>query len=154
MGLFDAFKRKTEKKTKEVNPLYAAIKQANFPIKDMQVVNEQGNATISGWVEDGMLLEQVNDFIAAQPNVELVSNNIEVADISDQGKQCEVMTKGSNLNVRAGASTSDDIVGRFAQGAKVLLVRRYNGTWHQVRGVGIKGVEIEGYCHTDYLNPL
>ena len=154
MGLFDAFKKRTEAKTEILNPLYTALEQANFGIQNMQVVNEQGNATVSGSVDDGSILEKVNDFLAAQAGVSTVSNNIEIADISAQGNKCKVVTKGSNLNVRAGASTTDDIVGRYANDSEVLLVRRYNSTWHQVRGKGIKGNEVEGYCHTDYLNAL
>jgi len=154
MGLFDSFKKKGNKKTEALNPLFTALEKANFGIQDMQVVNDQGNATVSGHIDDGAILEQVNAFLEAQPNVSTISNNIEVSDSSSQGKECKVATTGSNLNVRAGASTTDDIVGRFSQGSEVLLVRRYNSTWHQVRGMGIKGKEIEGYCHTDYLNAL
>lgn len=154
MGLFDSFKKKAVKKTEKLNPLFTALEQANFGIRNMQVVNEEGNVTVSGSVDGGSTLEKVNDFIMAQANVNGVSNNIEVADISAQGKKCKVATKGSNLNVRVGASTTDDIVGRFAKDSEVLLVRRYNSKWHQVRGVGIKGKEVEGYCHTDYLNAL
>lgn len=152
MGLFDTFKKKVEAKTEEVNPLYNTLSQANFGISDMQVVNNGGNVTVSGLIEDGSVIEKVNDFLSRQPGVTNVSNNIEVGDISSQGKKCIVATKGSNLNARAGASTKDDIVGRFAKGSEVLLVRRHNATWHQVRGLGIKGEEVEGYCHTDYLN--
>ena len=152
MGLFDAFKKKAEKKTAVLNPLNNALTQANFNIKDMQVVNEGGNVTVTGSIDDGSVMEQVSEFLSGQPGVSNVSNNIEVADISHQGKKCKVITKGSNLNVRAGASTNDDIVGRFAKDSDVLLVRRYNATWHQVRGLGIKGQEVDGYCHTDYLS--
>jgi|GEM_PF-63740 uncharacterized protein YgiM (DUF1202 family) len=154
MGLFDAFKNKAEKKTETVNPLYKTLSEAGFGINDMQVVNESGNVTVTGSVDDGSLMEKVNDFLSAQPGVSNVANNIEVADISGQGKHCKVVTKGSNLNVRAGASTSDDIVGRFLKDSEVLLIRRYNATWHQVRGVGIKGDVVEGYCHTDYIKEV
>ncbi len=154
MGLFDAFKNKPAKKTEKVNPLYKALSEANFSITDMQVVNESGNVTITGSVDDGSVMESVNDFLASQPGVSTIDNNIEVADISGQDKHCKVVTNGSNLNVRVGASTSDDIVGRFTKGSDVLLIRRYNATWHQVRGAGIKGEEIEGYCHTDYLKEI
>ncbi len=154
MGLFDAFKNKAAKKTEEANPLYKALSEANFDIIDMQVVNESGNVTVTGSVDDGSLMEKVNDFLASQPSVVHIDNNIEVVDISGQGKHCKVVTNGSNLNVRVGASTSDDIVGLFSKGSDVLLVRRYNATGHQVKGVGVKGEEIEGYCHTDYLKEI
>lgn len=147
MGLFDAFK----KKTAVLNPLNNALTQANLNIKDMQVVNEGGNVTVTGSIDDGSVMEQVSEFLTGQSGVSNVLNNIKVADISQQGRKCKVITKGSNLNVRAGASTNDDIVGRFAKDSEVLLVRRYNATWHQVRGLGIKGQEVDGYCHTDYL---
>lgn len=154
MGLFDSFKKKAKKNARALNPLFTALDKANFGIHDMQVVNEQGHATVSGIIDDGAILEKVNAFLEAQPGVQSISNNIEISDISAQGKKCKGATKGSNLNVRAGASTTDDVVGRFSPNAEILLVRRYNSTWHQVRGVGIKGKEIEGYSHTDYLHAL
>ncbi|MFT5723050.1 MAG: hypothetical protein ACI9JN_000155 [Bacteroidia bacterium] len=154
MGLFDAFKKKVVDKTEKVNPLYAKLDQAGFGIKNMQLLNKGGNVTVSGTVDDGAILEQINEFLSSLPSITNVSNDIEVGDISAQGQKCKVMTKGSNLNARAGASTTDDIVGRFAKDAEVLLVRRYNATWHQVRGVGIQDKEVEGYCHTDYLKAV
>jgi hypothetical protein len=151
MGLFDSFKKKVEKKSAEVNPLYGVLEGADFGINDMQIDNASGNVTISGSVDDGAVLEQINEFITNQAGVNTVSNNIQIADISDQGKKCLVVTRGSNLNVRAGASTSDAVVGRLSKDAEVLLVRRYNAKWHQVKGTGLKGEDIEGYCHTDFL---
>ncbi|MCB9262605.1 MAG: SH3 domain-containing protein [Flavobacteriales bacterium] len=151
MGLFDAFKKKVEEKSEEINPLYGAMQNAGFNIHNMQVQNNGGNVTVTGSVEDGAILEKVNAFLSSQPSVSNVFNNIEVADISSQGIKCKVATKSSNLNVRAGASTEDEIVGKFAKDSELLLVKRVNSSWNIVRGTGIDGNPVEGYCHTDYM---
>ena len=39
MGLFDSFRKKVEKKSEEINPLYTYLKDADLGIQNLQVVD-------------------------------------------------------------------------------------------------------------------
>ncbi len=148
MGLFDSFRKKVEKKSEEINPLYTYLKDADLGIHNLQVVDQNGIVTVTGEVQEGQSMERVNELLAAK-NIASLNNNITVADLSDLGIRYTVNTNSSNLNCRKGPSTDQDIVGKFPKGAVVNLVQRHNATWHKVRNE-----EIEGYCHTDYLSQV
>jgi carbamoylphosphate synthase small subunit len=107
--------------------------------------------TITGDTDHGNVLQKVNDFLNNQPGVQEVINRIEVKDVRHQGIKMFVVTKGSNLNVRAGEGTEYDILGKFPKGTEVNLVKRVSDTWFIVEGQGMDGQPLEGYCHTDYL---
>ena len=146
MGLFDAFKKKAEEKTEVVNPLYNALKGANLDIYNMQVVNDNGTVTLTGEVEDGRIIDEANTFLNDQPGVQSIDNKLTIADISAKNIVLKVTTRGSNLNVRKGAGTDNEIVGKFPNGTEVTLVKRINKDWGVVRNA-----DLEGYCHMDYL---
>ena len=55
---------------------------------------------------------------------------------------------GNSLNVRAGPSIIDAIVGKLSRGEAMLMVARDGGDWAQVR---IEGDGIEGYVATRFL---
>jgi carbamoylphosphate synthase small subunit len=151
MVLFDAFKKKVEEKSEEINPLYNALNHANLGVENMQVSDHNGVVTITGDTDHGNVLQKVNDFLNNQPGVQEVINRIEVKDVRHQGIKMFVVTKGSNLNVRAGEGTEYDILGKFPKGTEVNLVKRVSDTWFIVEGQGMDGQPLEGYCHTDYL---
>ena len=148
MGLFDAFKKKVEVKSEEVNPLHGYLKNAGLPIENLQVAESNGTVTVSGVSENGESLGLVEDMLKAKGAMS-IQNNITVADLSNSGVTYKVTTKGSNLNCRKGPTTTDEIVGKFANGSVVTLVQKHNDTWHMV-----KNAETQGYCHTDYLNHM
>ena len=70
-------------------------------------------------------------------------------DLSHLNIQYRVATKSSNLNCRKGPGTDQDIVGKFPKDAIVTLVKRHNATYNMVRNG-----EVEGFCHTDYLEEV
>lgn len=55
---------------------------------------------------------------------------------------------GNSLNVRAGPSTDDAVVGKLSRGEAMLVVARDGGEWAQIR---IEGDGIEGYVATRFL---
>ena len=57
-----------------------------------------------------------------------------------------VSTSGSNLNVRASASTNSATVSRLVNGSYVTLISK-TGSWWQVE----YGKGLYGYCHADYI---
>jgi hypothetical protein len=149
MGLFDAFKKKVEEKSEVVNPLFSYLKDANLGIDNLQVSSDaNGTVTVTGTAADGEMKERVNALLAAR-GVTAVANDVAIADLSHLGIKFKVATKSSNLNCRQEPNTDATIVGKFQKDAIVTLVQKYNATWHVV-----KNDEIEGYCHTDYLEQV
>ncbi len=65
---------------------------------------------------------------------------------ADTPAAAKVKTGGANLNVRAGASTTQPIVAKLSDGAWVTLLTK-SGDWWQVR----YGETLTGYCHGAYL---
>ena len=149
MGIFDAFKKKVEEKSEEINPIFGVLQNAELGIEDLQVANNAGTIRVSGNVQNGEVLSRVEEIVLAQPGANAIDNAIEIADVSAQNIHLEVETRSSNLNVRQGPGTNHDIVGKFPKGTKVTLVKRINNTWYVVRGN-----DIEGHCHTDYLKEI
>lgn len=60
----------------------------------------------------------------------------------------------SDLNVRKGAGTSFDSVGKFAKGTKIVVIGEAQNGWYQVFGKGSDGNEISGYSSADYITVL
>ena len=56
---------------------------------------------------------------------------------------------GNSLNVRAGPSTDDAVVGKLARGEAMLLVAREGDDWARIK---IEGDGIEGYVATRFLS--
>ncbi|PCJ66021.1 MAG: hypothetical protein COA58_08065 [Bacteroidetes bacterium] len=148
MGLFDAFKKKVKVKAEEVNPLHGYLKEANLPIENLQVVDVNGTVTVTGIAQDGESAAKVEELLKARGIVS-VTNNISIADLSAMNMKFRVATNSSNLNCRKGPSTNDEIVGKFSKDTIVILVQKYNSSWHKVRSE-----QIEGFCHTDYLESV
>lgn len=69
--------------------------------------------------------------------------------VVEQNVFCEVVTKSSPLNVRKGPGTNYDVIGQFAKGAKVQLVKKVSSEWYLV-----KQGHLEGYCSAEYLREL
>lgn len=75
--------------------------------------------------------------------------NIAVANMQ-AGTQAKVTTNSSNLNIRKGPGTDQDIVGKAAHGEVVTLVSQAENQWWQIK---TKDGE-EGYAYAQYLSPL
>lgn len=57
----------------------------------------------------------------------------------------------SDLNVRSGAGTGFDSVGRFASGTRIVIIGEKENGWYRVYGIGTDGEEISGYSSADYI---
>jgi uncharacterized protein YgiM (DUF1202 family) len=64
--------------------------------------------------------------------------------------QFKVTTQSSNLNIRKGPGTDQQIIGKAAHGSTVTLLSRYNDEWSLIRSA--EGVE--GYSSTQYLTAI
>jgi uncharacterized protein YgiM (DUF1202 family) len=61
-----------------------------------------------------------------------------------------VTTEKSNLNIRKGPGTDQEIIGKAAHGSTVTLLSRYSDDWSLIRSA--EGVE--GYSSTQYLTAV
>ncbi len=66
------------------------------------------------------------------------------------GAKLKVTTNRSNLNIRNGAGTDHEIVGKAGRHEVVTLVAKENDQWWLVRTENGE----EGYCYTQYLTPV
>src|SRR5690606_26551006 len=64
--------------------------------------------------------------------------------------KAKVTTESSNLNIRKGPGTDQEIVGKAAHGEVITLVSRANDLWWQVRTDDGE----EGYAYAQYLTPV
>ena len=69
-----------------------------------------------------------------------------------------VKTNGGNLNVRSGPGTEYEIVGKLANGTKILgwqyvgKIDSEGRGWMDIRAIGIDGEEVNGWVLDDYLS--
>lgn len=154
MGLFDAFKKKVEKTSEDINPMFNLLKNSGLSIENLDVSQNGGDVTINGTVDNGAIIEKAVEMVKSQAGITNVYSKIDIADLSHLNLKYTVNTQSSNLNVRSGASTDTDVLGKFAKDTQVQLIKKQNDTWFLVKGQSIDGQEIEGFCHTDYLAAL
>lgn len=144
------FKKKVEEKSEEINPLHGYLTQAGLPVENLQVIEKDGNVTVTGVSQTGEAVAKVTELLTIKGIAAAsISNNISIADLTSLNLQYKVATNSSNLNYRKGPSTDNEIVCKFPKGAVVTLTQKYNDTWHKV-----KNDEIKGFCHTDYLEQV
>ena len=149
MGIFDIFKSKDNGAKSSKNPLLASLKSAGFDITNLEVDNDEGVVILNGIVENGSGLENMVNFLRRTPGVKKVVNKIKIEDLGDKNIKYRVETKVKFLNVRKGPSTDFQIKGKFATGEEVVLVKMVNEHWYKV-----KGEQMQGYCHTDFLKKV
>lgn len=69
---------------------------------------------------------------------------------AEPGTQFKVTTESSNLNIRKGPGTDQQIIGKAAHHSIVSLLSRHSDDWSLIRSE--EGVE--GYCSTKYLTAV
>ncbi len=80
---------------------------------------------------------------------DMVLNINSVAGVAE-GATLKVTTNRTNLNIRKGPGTDQDIIGKAARGEEVTLVKKENDQWWFVKTADGQ----EGYCYTQYLTPV
>jgi hypothetical protein len=80
---------------------------------------------------------------------DLMLNINSVAGVTE-GAKLKVTTNNSNLNIRSGPGTNDEIVGKAARHEIITLLRKENDQWWYVKTDDGE----EGYCYTQYLTPV
>lgn len=80
---------------------------------------------------------------------DLMLNINSVAGVTE-GAKLKVTTNNSNLNIRSGPGTNDEIIGKAARHEIITLLRKENDQWWFVKTDDGE----EGYCYTQYLTPV
>lgn len=122
------------------------------PVVNLQV-REQDDVLYIDGESSGAVKQQLWDIYGKlDPDYsagDLMLNINSVAGISD-GAKLKVTTNKTNLNIRSGPSTNDDIVGKAARHEVVTLVRKENDQWWFIKTDDGE----EGYSFTQYLTPV
>jgi hypothetical protein len=134
-------------KYKELTDAAAASGVTNLQVREQDnVLYIDGEAT--GEVKQQLwdMYEKIDPDYASG---DLMLNINSIAGVAE-GSKLKVTTNNSNLNIRSGPSTNDDIVGKAARHEIVTLVRKENDQWWFIKTDDGE----EGYCYTQYLTPV
>ena len=80
---------------------------------------------------------------------DLILNINSVAGVQE-GATLKVTTSRSNLNIRKGPGTDEEVIGKAARHELVTLIRKENDQWWYIKTQS----GLEGYCFTQYLTAL
>lgn len=133
----------------EINSAYNFLNEAGANTHSINIDFENTTFILSGTVETGEELSQLNEILANSGSERPIENTVTLEDFTAKNILLRVVTKGSNLNIRGGAGTNNSIVGKFANGIEVTLIKKIKIDWYLVRSN-----DIEGYCHTNFLKPV
>lgn len=121
-------------------------------VQDLQVRDQDGVLYIDGTAPTGAVKDDLwAKYGEIDPNFtggDLVMNIKTSMDAFVT--QVKVVTDSSNLNIRKGPGTDQEIVGKAAHDEVITLVNRSNDQWWQVRTKDGK----EGYAYAQYLEPV
>lgn len=121
----------------------------NMNAADLQVREQNNVLYINGQVSNGQQKDQLWDvYNKIDPDYRAgdLILNIEVA-ANALSTQMRVTTKSSNLNIRKGPGTNQEIIGKAAHNSMVTLLSKYNNQWNLIRGEN----GVEGYCSSEFL---
>ncbi len=137
-----------------VESKYAALTDAakSAGVQDLQVREQNNVLYIDGTAPTGAVKDELwAKYGEIDPNFsggDLVMN-IKTS-MGASVTQVKVTTDSSNLNIRKGPGTDQEIVGKAAHGEIITLVNKSNDQWWQVR---TKDGE-EGYAYAQYLEAV
>jgi hypothetical protein len=134
-------------KYKELTDLAASAGVQNLNVREQDgVLYVDGDA--SGAVKQ-QLWDTYGKLDPDYTSGDLVLNINSVANVVE-GAKVRVTTTRSNLNIRKGPGTDNDIIGKAAHNSVVTLVRKENDQWWVIKTDDGQ----EGYCYTQYLTPI
>lgn len=120
-------------------------------VTDLQAREQDGVMYIDGTAPTGAVKDQLwAKYQEIDPNFtggDLIMNiktNVDAA-----VTKVKVTTESSNLNIRKGPGTDQEIVGKASHGEVITLVSQSNDQWWLVRTADGE----EGYAYAQYLTP-
>ena len=122
-------------------------------ITDLSVKEADGVLHVDGTAPSGAVKQQLWDiYEKLDPNYasgDLVLNINATAGVAE-GAKIKITTDKTNLNIRKGPGTDQDIIGKAPHGEVVTLVKKENDQWWVIKTDSGE----EGYCFTQYLTPV
>src|ERR1700760_1612988 len=112
-------------------------------------VREQDNVLyIDGSTTDGKVKDNLwNIYNKIDPDFRAGDLILNIDASAAAGTRAKVTTQSSNLNIRKGPGTDQEIIGKAAHNEVVTVVSKANERWSLIRTDGGK----EGYVYTQYL---
>lgn len=119
-------------------------------ISNLQI-SEQGNVLhIDGDAPDGASKDKLWDiYNKIDPDYRSGDLVLDVNVAVTSGSKAKVTTDSTNLNIRKGPGTDQEVVGKAAHGETVTIQSKTNDQWWLIKTDG----GVEGYAYAQYLSP-
>jgi uncharacterized protein YgiM (DUF1202 family) len=117
-------------------------------ISDLNVREQDNVLYIDGSTPDGKVKDNLwNIYNKIDPDFRAGDLILNIDASAAVGTKAKVTTQSSNLNIRKGPGTDQQIVGKAAHNEIVTVVSKANEQWSLIRTDGGQ----EGYVYTQYL---
>ena len=117
-------------------------------ISDLKVREQDNVLYIDGSTPDGKVKDNLwNIYNKIDPDFRAGDLILNIDASAAVGTKAKVTTQSSNLNIRKGPGTDQEIVGKAAHNEIVTVVSKANEQWSLIRTDSGK----EGYVYTQYL---
>jgi uncharacterized protein YgiM (DUF1202 family) len=117
-------------------------------ISDLKVREQDNVLYIDGSTPDGKVKDNLwNIYNKIDPDFRAGDLILNIDASAAAGTKAKVTTQSSNLNIRKGPGTDQQIVGKAAHNEIVTVVSKANEQWSLIRTDSGK----EGYVYTQYL---
>jgi uncharacterized protein YgiM (DUF1202 family) len=117
-------------------------------VRDLKVREQDNVLYIDGSTADGAVKDNLwNIYNKIDPDFRAGDLILNIDASAAAGSKAKVTTQSSNLNIRKGPGTDQEIVGKAAHNEIVTVVSKANDQWSLIRTDSGK----EGYVYTQYL---
>lgn len=119
-------------------------------INNLQVSEDGSVLHVSGEAPSGEVKDQLWDiYNKIDPDYRAGDLMMNVNVAAGTGSKAKVTTDSTNLNIRKGPGTDQEIVGKAAHGEIVTLLSKPNDQWWLIK----TDAGEEGYAYAQYLSP-
>lgn len=119
-------------------------------ITDLQVKEQENILYIEGTAPTGEVKDKLWDvYNTIDPDYRSGDLVLNVNANMVAGTKAKVITQSSNLNIRKGPGTDQEIVGKAAHNEIVTIISKANDQWSLIRTDDGE----EGYAYSQYLSP-
>jgi len=115
----------------------------NLQVREQNNILYIDGSTASGAVKDNLW----NIYNKIDPDYRAGDLILNIDASAAAGTKAKVTTQSSNLNIRKGPGTDQEIIGKAAHDEIVNVISRPNEQWSLIRTTGGK----EGYVYSQYL---
>jgi len=117
-------------------------------VRNLTVTESDNVLYINGTVSDGQTKDNLwNIYNKIEPDFRAGDLILNIDASAAAGTKAKVTTESSNLNIRKGPGTDQEIIGKAAHNEIVSVISKANEQWSLIRTDKGK----EGYVYTQYL---